>query len=402
VKLLMLSWEYPPRIVGGLARHVYWLSKALAQRGVEVTVITLDYPETPGLEQGRNLKIVRVASHGFTSSDFASWVHQFNLNMIEAALEEEDVSLIHAHDWLTATAGITLKHLLRKPLIATIHSTERGRRRGVLHDPLQRHIHEVEWWLAYESWRVIVCSNYMKSELMRFLGVPEDKISVIPNGINPFEVKLQLDVRRVKRRYAEDWEKVVLFVGRMVYEKGPHVFVDAALSLLSRRQDVKFVLVGEGPMRKSLMDKVYRSGFWHKFYFTGFVEDIELYELYEVCDVAVFPSLYEPFGIVALEAMSVGKPVVASDVGGLSEVVVDGLNGLKVPPGDVWALSYAIERLIGNPSKAEEMGKNGAQKVRELYSWDVVGERTLRLYERVLQEYSSNPWKPKRPARKPF
>ena len=397
---MMLSWEYPPRIVGGLARHVYWLSKALAQRGVEVTVITLDYPETPRVEQERNLKIVRVASHGFASSDFASWVHQFNLNMIEAALDEEDASLIHVHDWLTATAGITLKHLLRKPLIATIHSTEYGRRRGALHDTLQRHIHEVEWWLAYEGWRVIVCSNYMKNELMNYLGVPEDKISVIPNGINPFDVRLQIDVHSVRRRYAEDWEKIVLFVGRMVYEKGAHLFVDAALSLLSRRQDVKFVLVGEGPMRKDLMDKAYKSGFWHKFYFTGFVEDVELFELYEVCDVAVFPSLYEPFGIVALEAMSLGKPVVASDVGGLSEIVVDGLNGLKVPLGDVQALSRAIERLVEDQSTAKEMGRNGARRVRELYSWDVVGERTFRLYEQVLREYLSNPWKPKKFVRK--
>ncbi|MEM1901523.1 MAG: glycosyltransferase family 4 protein [Candidatus Nezhaarchaeales archaeon] len=395
MKVLMFSWEYPPRIIGGLARHVYWLSKALARRGVEVTVITLDYPETPRVEHERNLKIIRVSSYGYQSSDFASWVHQFNLNMIEAALEE-DASIIHVHDWLTAVAGITLKHLLRRPLIATFHSTEHGRRQGSIVEAMQSHIHAIEWWLAYESWKIIVCSNYMKYELRNSLGVPEDKIVVIPNGVHLVEVPHAVDVYQVRRRYAEDWEKLVLFVGRMVYEKGVHVLVDAALSLLSRRQDVKFVIVGEGPMRKELMDKAYRSGFGHKFYFTGFIEDLELHELYRSCDVAVFPSLYEPFGIVALEALMAGKPVIVSDVGGLSEIVINGVNGLKVPPGDVHALSSAIEYLIGNPEVMRAMGENGAKIAREVYSWDTIAEKTLNLYLQVLQEYENNPWKPKK------
>ncbi|MCX8205343.1 MAG: glycogen/starch synthase, partial [Candidatus Nezhaarchaeota archaeon] len=156
MKVLMLSWEYPPRIIGGLARHVYWLSRSLAKRGTEVVVVTLDHPEAPEKEFEGGLRVVRVASYGFKSPDFVSWVHQFNLNMARAALEEaEGCSIIHAHDWLTAVAGITLKHLLRRPLIATMHSTEYGRRGGNVSEGLQRHIHEVEWWLTYEGWRVI-------------------------------------------------------------------------------------------------------------------------------------------------------------------------------------------------------------------------------------------------------
>ncbi|MCS7140492.1 MAG: glycosyltransferase family 4 protein [Candidatus Nezhaarchaeota archaeon] len=397
MRVLMLSWEYPPRIIGGLARHVYWISRALAQHDVDVTVVTLDYPEVPAIEHEKNLKVIRVMSYGFHSSDFPSWVHQFNLNMVEAALEEGgDFSIIHAHDWLTATAGIALKHILRRPLISTMHSTEYGRRGGLIRDVLQRHIHDMEWWLTYESWKVIVCSNYMKSELRRSLSVPDDKVVVIPNGVNPISIPTFTNLHEFRRKYAEDWEKIVLFVGRIVYEKGPHTLIDATLQLLSRRQDLKVVIVGEGPMRKELMNKVDRSGFKHKFYFTGFIEDIELTRLYMVSDVAVFPSLYEPFGIVALEAMSAGKPLIVSDVGGLSEIVVDGFNGLKVPVGDVNALSSALEYLIGNPDIAKRMGENGARRAREVYSWDVIGEKTLEVYHKVLQEYLNSPWKPKK------
>ncbi|MEM4699914.1 MAG: glycosyltransferase family 4 protein [Candidatus Nezhaarchaeales archaeon] len=392
----MLSWEYPPRIVGGLARHVYWLSRSLAKRGVEVAVVTLDHPEAPEREFEEGLEVVRVMSHGLASPDFASWVHQFNFKMVKAALEEVgDCSIIHAHDWLTAVAGVTLKHLLRRPLIATIHSTEFGRRGGSLRDPLQRHIHEVEWWLTYESWRVVVCSNYMKMELTASLGVPEDKIDVIPNGVGATKPLWPERLREVRRRYAEDWESIVLFVGRMVYEKGPHVLVDAALELLSRRWDVKFVLVGEGPLRKELMDKVQSSGLAHKFYFTSFIDDLELSELYAACDVAVFPSLYEPFGIVALEAMAAGKPVVVSDVGGLSELVVDGLNGIKVPSGRAHELSLAIERLLESKEEARRMGERALRRVREAYSWDRIAERTEGVYRRVLREYFRGPWRPR-------
>ncbi|MGC9116827.1 MAG: glycosyltransferase family 4 protein, partial [Conexivisphaera sp.] len=308
MRVLHLSWEYPPRIVGGLSRHVYGLSRALAGRGVEVVVITLEYPGLSEVEVKGNLKVVRVQSSGYPSPDFPAWVHQFNLRMVEAALREGDFDLIHAHDWLSAPAGIALKHMLRRPLISTIHSTECGRRSGI-RDDLQRHISEVEWWLAYESWRIIACSRYMVGELNGCLGVPAGKVDVIPNGFTPLAPP-DADPAAIKRRYASDSERMVFFVGRMVHEKGVSVLVDAALELLGRRRDVKFVLAGDGPLRLDLMRRVESSGLAEKFYFLGFVSDEELAELYAAADLAVFPSIYEPFGIVALEAMSMGKPVV--------------------------------------------------------------------------------------------
>ncbi|MGC8555951.1 MAG: glycosyltransferase family 4 protein [Conexivisphaera sp.] len=399
MRVLHLSWEYPPRIVGGLSRHVYGLSRALAGRGVEVVVITLEYPGLSEVEVKGNLKVVRVQSSGYPSPDFPAWVHQFNLRMVEAALREGDFDLIHAHDWLSAPAGIALKHMLRRPLISTIHSTECGRRSGI-RDDLQRHISEVEWWLAYESWRIIACSRYMVGELNGCLGVPADKVDVIPNGFTPLAPP-DADPAAIKRRYASDSERMVFFVGRMVHEKGVSVLVDAALELLGRRRDVKFVLAGDGPLRLDLMRRVESSGLAEKFYFLGFVSDEELAELYAAADLAVFPSIYEPFGIVALEAMSMGKPVVVSDVGGLAEVVENGVNGLKFPCCDPHALAWAISWMLDHPDEASRMGAEGARIARERYSWDVLSGRTLDVYRRVLDEYERSGWRARTCRRPP-
>ncbi len=396
MRVVHLSWEYPPRIVGGLSRHVYGLSRALASLGVEVVVVTLEYPGLPDVEDLGPLRVVRVQSSGYQSPDFPAWVHQFNLRMLEAALREarsSGVDIIHVHDWLSASAGIALKHMLRRPLIATIHSTECGRRSGI-HDALQRHIAEVEWWLAYESWRTIACSRYMARELEACLGVPPDKIDVIPNGFTPLP-RPDADPSEIRRRYAAPYEKVAFFVGRMVHEKGVEVLVDAGIDLLRRRGDVKFVLAGDGPLRVGMMRKVESAGLGHKFYFLGFVSDEELAEIYSIADVAVFPSIYEPFGIVALEAMSMGRPVIVSDVGGLGEVVEHMVNGLKVPCCDPHALADAISWVLDHPEEARRMGERGREAALARYSWDVLARRTLDVYARVLREYESTGWRPR-------
>lgn len=390
--LQFLSWEYPPRIVGGLARHVYWLSRELARRGIDVIVVTLDYPGAPRVEYVNGVRIVRVRSYVLPSPDFISWVHQFNMWMIKDALNElHDVSIIHAHDWLSALSAITLKHALRKPLVVTIHSTEYGRRGGIFND-FQRHIHEVEWWLTYEAWRIIVCSEYMKREVINVFNLPSDKIDVIPNGINPIDLSKPIDTVKTRRKYAEDWEKIVLFVGRLVHAKGIHIFVEAGIDLLKRRDDVKFVVVGDGVLREDMMRIVSERGISHKFFFTGFISDNDLNDLYRVCDVTVFPSLYEPFGIVALEAMSAAKPVIVSDVGGLSNLVVDGFNGLKTPPNNPYILSRVIEKVISDPEFAEYLGRNGFHHVYKNYTWDKIADMTLKTYSRVMEEYKKSSW----------
>jgi glycosyltransferase involved in cell wall biosynthesis len=391
MKVLMLSWEYPPMLVGGLGRHVYALSRELAKRGLEVGVVTVGDTGNLGLQVEGGVKVYRVKAHGLVSPDFTSWVHELSLLMIRAAGElmgEEPADLIHAHDWLVAPAAIALKHLHRIPLIATIHATEWGRRGGV-RDGFQRHIHEVEWWLTYESWRTICCSRHMKWEVTTYLGVPPNKVEVVYNGFTPFGPPKPVQ----RSKFAEPWEQIVLTVGRMVYEKGQWVLVEAAPHILARDQRAKFVLVGDGPTRAQLERRIAELGLEEKFYFTGFVPDDVLAGLYSIASVAVFPSLYEPFGIVALEAMAMGKPVVVSAVGGFDEIVADGVTGLKVPPSDPKALAEAVLRLLGDRELAGRLGAQARERALTM-SWAEAALRVEAIYRHVLEEWERAGWKP--------
>lgn len=397
MKILMLSWEYPPRIVGGLSRHVYWLSRSISGLGHRVFVGTLSSNVNETIDVYDNLTIIRVNPYKIPSPDFISWVYQFNQIMLERVIElvEPDVDIIHVHDWLVARAGIMLKHLYRRPLIATIHSTEYGRRNG-LHNVFERHIHEMEWFLTYEAWKIIACSNYMRKEIQRIFNTPFDKINVIPNGVNPIKRMNKNEVARVLEKYGVPLNKrIILFVGRLVYEKGAHILIEAIPRITQMVGDIFFVFVGTGPMKEYLVKRSKELGIRKRIVFTGFISDYELHAFYNAAYVTVFPSLYEPFGIVALEAMSAGKPVVASNTGGLSEIVEHGKNGLKVPPGDIEALANTIVELLLNPEMAKRLGKTGYRMVYEKYTWNRIAEQTLKVYEKVLSEYSSGTWKPK-------
>ncbi len=386
----MLSWEYPPHIVGGLGRHVFHLSRALSSKGIEVQVLTFTDGSSPSEEIVDGVRVMRVNPYSLRYPDFTSWIHGLNLLMVERAVRLRDFDLIHVHDWLTATSGIALKHFMRKPLLATIHSTELGRRGGSLKNEHERHIHDIEWLLSYEAWRVICCSRYMVSEVSRFLGCPSDKIVQIPNGYAPDSFPKTATINR--RDYARDDEKIVLYVGRLVYEKGPHLLLEAASKL--RRGDLKFIFVGDGSMKPYLVDLSIRLGISEKVYFLGHVPDDVLHALYRLATVAIFPSLYEPFGIVALEAMGLGVPVIVSAVGGLDEIVQHGHNGLKFHPGSSSALAETINLLVDNPELCRRLAMNARESLGT-FTWERAADETIKLYELVLGEYKSGSWKPR-------
>ncbi|NHV46012.1 MAG: glycosyltransferase family 4 protein [Candidatus Verstraetearchaeota archaeon] len=390
MKVLILSWEYPPHIIGGLGKHVYHISKALASKNIDTTVITYTDGTSKSEEIIDNVRVLRVNPYSLRYPDFTSWIHGMNLLMIEKALKFKNFDIIHVHDWLTALAGINIKHIMRKPLIATIHSTELGRRRGYLSNDHEKHIHEVEWILTYEAWRIICCSNYMVNEVSNFFQCPLNKIVRIYNGIDPNSLLPSNNVNR--RKYAEDYEKIVLFVGRLVYEKGPHILIEAANIL--RRNDIKFLFVGEGSMKPYLLELGKKLGLSEKLYFLGHIPDDILYAIYKMASVAVFPSLYEPFGIVALEAMALGTPVIASAVGGLNEIIINGYNGIKVTPGSAYELAEAIVKIIDDPSLSKKLIENAKNFVKN-FTWEKAAEETIKLYEEVIREYNIGNWKPR-------
>ena len=324
MKILMLTWEYPPRIVGGIARVVHDLSKRMIKDGHEVHVITYKEGELPEFENDKGVFIHRVENYMINPNNFIDWIMQLNFNMISRAskliAEEGKFDVIHAHDWLVAYAAKTLKTSYDIPMVATIHATEAGRNGGI-YDETQRYINDTEWMLTYEATDVIVNSNFMKNDIQRLFGLPFEKINVINNGVNLTTYNGVERDYSFRRQYASDNEKIILFVGRLVFEKGVQHLIDAMPKILQYYHDSKIVIAGKGGMIDELKMQAESLGIGNKVYFTGYLNPKEIAKIYKCADVAVFPSTYEPFGIVALEAMLAGVPTVVSDIGGLNEIV---------------------------------------------------------------------------------
>jgi glycosyltransferase involved in cell wall biosynthesis len=273
-----------------------------------------------------------------------------------------------------------------------MHSTEIGRRDGI-HTSTEKMIHETEAWLTYEAWRVICCSDYMVSHVKWAFGLPDDKLVMVPNGVKTevYENVEKQDLKSCRIAYALPEEKLVLFVGRLVYEKGAHVLINAIPKILEK-VNAKFVIVGSGYMKEQLSNIVRSMGLEHKVLFTGFVDEETLLKLQKCADVSVVPSLFEPFGIVALEAMAAKSPVVVSDTGGLSEIVDHDLTGVKVYPNNTESLAWGIAKVLLDDRFRSRIRENGYRKVQEKYDWDKIAQQTIRIYEGVLGEYSKSFW----------
>ncbi len=394
MRVAMLSWEYPPKSVGGLAQHVYDLTGALAEQGVDIHLFTMGEPGIPEYERVNGVNVYRVIPYNVSSPDFTTWVSQFNVALLEKAIpvlnENGNWNIIHAHDWLVAYAARALKHAYRVPLVATIHATEYGRNYG-LHNDIQRHISDVEWWLGYEAWRVICCSHYMEGEIKFVFQIPGDKLVVIPNGVDPKNFE-QKNSSISRDNYAAPSEKIVFYVGRLVREKGVQVLLDAVPMVLARMPNTKFVIAGKGPYLNELQNQAVRMGISQRVYFTGYIDDYTRNSLYGWSDAAVFPSLYEPFGIVALEAMAARTPVVVSDTGGLSEIVMHNYDGLKAYPGNPRSLADMILTVLENPQLAMQMRQNAYRKVKQHFNWRNIATRTLDVYRKVWDEHRNCNW----------
>ena len=258
-----------------------------------------------------------------------------------------------------------------------------GRNSGI-HDETQRYINDTEWMLTYESTEVIVNSNYMKRELQRLFGLPFEKINVAPNGINITMFNGVEKDYEFRRQYALDNEKIILFMGRLVYEKGIQNLISAMPKILAGYHDAKLVIAGKGGMIEELKAQVNSMGIGNKVYFTGYMDAKQVCKMYKCADVSVFPSTYEPFGIVALEAMLSGTPVVVSDIGGLNEIVEHGVNGMKSYAGNPNSLADSILELLYNPALAENVVKKAKAKVKNEYNWAKIAQDTHFIYQKAI------------------
>nr|WP_276316297.1 1,4-alpha-glucan branching protein domain-containing protein [Paenibacillus artemisiicola] len=391
LRVLMLAWEYPPFVVGGLSRHVYDLGRKLAEQGTEVHVVTCHADGRPAYERDGGVRVHRLRTYQHEGLPFMDWIFQLNLAMADyvADLIADGAAfdVVHAHDWLVHQAAKTLKHRFGLPLVATVHATEHGRNQGI-RTWLQRTIHHREWELCYEAWRVIVCSHAMERELRELFSVPADKLDVIPNGVEPALIQAADDGSADRAAFALPHEKIVFFVGRLVREKGVHVLLESAPEVLAACPDAKFVIAGKGPMQEELRARAAELGIGDKVLFAGFIDDAARNRLLRAAYAAAFPSLYEPFGIVALEAMAANVPVVVSGTGGLAEIVADGEDGYTALPGDAHSLASRLILLLRDENNAAAMAANALRKAATVYDWGAIAERTAAVYRRVLREQS--------------
>jgi glycosyltransferase involved in cell wall biosynthesis len=281
-------------------------------------------------------------------------------------------------------------------MVATIHATENGRNNGI-HTPTQGYINHVEWELQLASWRLIVCTNFMRRECQRALGTPWDKMDVIYNGVDSkkFEITLSGHERaQFRSRFAAPNEKIIFFIGRMVREKGVQVLLDALPKVRWHYNDSKLVICGGG-YREHLVQQAKTLGVDRSVYFAGFLPDEDLGKMYHVADVACFPSLYEPFGIVALEAMAARTPVVVSEAGGLPEVVEHGVTGTTTYTGNANSLADGILSVLHHPRRAHQMAETAFERVQNVFNWSHIAQQTMDVYSRVWEEYLTsefNPW----------
>lgn len=392
MRILMLSWEYPPRIIGGISRVVYDLAQNLGKFGNDVHVLTCWEPYTKNYEIDKNVTVHRVHVYNNPSNNFVEWVMQLNFAMLEYSIklvQNNEFDIIHAHDWLVAYAARVLKKSYDLPLITTIHATEHGRNNGI-HTEMQRTINNIEKWLVNESERLIVNSNYMKSELLSIFNVESEKICIISNGVDldKFD-NVYYDVK-FRENYASKNEKIVFYVGRLVNEKGVHLLLNAIPKVLSCFNDVKFVIAGKGPCLNNLIELSQNLNIKNRVYFTGFVSEEVLLKLYKCSDIAVFPSTYEPFGIVALEGMVAGIPVVVSDTGGLKEIVKHKEDGMEFYSGNSNSLADCILELLKDDSLSDRIRNVALQKVHKLYNWNNISEMILNEYKYVISQYNSS------------
>jgi len=407
VRVLMLSWEHPPNVVGGLGRHVAELAPALVRAGVEVHIVTqipgpLSIASRDGLpfaipshevtEAGVTVHRAPLANDSGDIYDQACQTNEAMQALAEALIDDGlKFDLIHAHDWLTVFAAYELKTHYHLPLVATIHATEQGRMRGgVLYTDLQRNIHGAEQWLVYEAARVIVCSRHMASEVQSIFHTPTEKIDIVPNGVNFHEREngrcSPADLEACRTRYTASDGPIIFTVGRLVHEKGFHLLVEAAPRILSEFPDAHFVIAGQGPEAPYLAEHARALDIAEHVSLPGFIDDKERDCLYRLASCAVFPSLYEPFGIVALEAMAAGCPVVVTEVGGFREVVRHDKTGVTVYPNDAYSLAWGVLHTLRDPALAAARAEAARQAVCCDFNWDIVAERTKAAYQKVLDK----------------
>ncbi|MGK2879713.1 MAG: glycosyltransferase family 4 protein [Mycobacterium sp.] len=391
MKILMVSWEYPPVVLGGLGRHVYELATHLAAAGHEVVVLARrpsgtdpsTHPSTDDVSEGVRVVAAAQDPHEFEfDTDMMAWTLAMGHSMIRAGLSIRSTGrrgrawrpdVVHAHDWLVAHPAIALAEHFDVPLVSTVHASEAGRHSGWVAGQISRQVHAVESWLVRESDSLITCSASMSDEITELFGPGLAQSHVIPNGIDAADWPFA-------PRKSHPGPAELLYVGRLEYEKGIHDLIAALPRIRRTHPGTRLTVAGEGTQLAWLIEQAREHKVLKATTFAGLADHRQLLTLLHRADVAVLPSHYEPFGIVALEAAAAGIPLVTSNVGGLGELVIDGATGLSCAPRDVAGLAAAVRRVLDDPAAAQARALAARKRLTSDFDWHTVAQHTAEVY----------------------
>ncbi len=397
MKVLMFGWEFPPLSSGGLGTACYGLTKSLSKKGVQITFVLpysfeTDSADFVKLISAGNVKIRKIesalrpymSSHEYKESvskktspkiygsTLFDEVHRYTL-AAEKIAEEEDFDVIHCHDWMTFGAGISAKRKKSKPLVLHVHATEFDRTGG---HQVNQHVYDLERQGMHEADKVIAVSNFTKNKIVDHYGINPEKVSVVHNAVD-FSQHCADENFEIKKT-----DKVVLFLGRLTLQKGPDYFVYAAKKVLEHEKNAKFIIAGTGDMEPFVIEKAAELGIAGKVLFAGFLNPNDVERAYKMADIYVMPSVSEPFGITALEAMKNKAPVILSKQSGVAEVV---RHCLKVDFWDVNEISNKIISLLRYNTLHETLKDNAYFEVKK-FNWDVPAEKCISVYNEVINK----------------
>lgn len=383
MRIAMLSWETLHSIaLGGVAVHVTELAAALERKGHEVHVFTrMRWPDDWQYDKIHGVHYHRVPYS--TRPDIVDDVDEMCRSFVTSVYQVEDYmgaqfDIIHAHDWMTANGMVWAKQGRGRKGIMTVHSTEYGRCGNNFYGGRSSRIMDHERHGTYCADKVITVSQMLKNEISWIYNVPDWKAAVVANGISYECFNGWIDPGQVKAKYGiGPLDPTVLFVGRMTSQKGPDLLISSIPYILKYHPSAKFVLSGDGDMRGQVEEQAKRMGVAHACRFYGVFPRGELIDLYRACDCVSVPSRNEPFGIVVLEAWAAGKPVVSTHNG--TEFVWNNVNGFKVYPNPE-SIAWGIGSIFANFEHARWMGKNGREAVEKSFSWDIIADRTIDVY----------------------
>lgn len=391
MRVLTLSWEYSPHIVGGLGRHVVELTNAQGDialdQDVAIDLLTPRYAGGEHMEQtAARVQIHRVDLPWLSGDLYLSTAANSELliRYAQAHFDDSPPDLIHVHDWYTGIAGLALMRRWNIPMVVTFHSIHRGRNTAKHSQRSWEQIDQLEQEIGKEAAHLIVCSTFMRQSIHEELAIPLEKVTVIPNGVTAGQKGAHTPSSRAALRlqHAPAGQTLLLYVGPIIYSKGILVLIRALPSILAHHPNIKLLVVGENGNK--LQPLAFELGAEHAIDFLGYVSDDERDGLYQIVDAVIIPSLYEPFGIVALEAMAFGANVIASNVGGLGEVIKHMQTGLLVQPGSSASIAAAVDTLLADPQAARQWRRQALDAVNQNYRWEAIAKQTIQLYKRTV------------------